>query len=84
MDDQSSLDAIEYLGKKLQKEDCYFATEKQISEWWRYRDNLRNKKNIDRNLYEIYRPVELMVDQQGKLRRKELEYNAMAVITSSE
>lgn len=70
MDKSDNLNAIEYIGDKLQKSDAYFATSKDISDWWRFKTALQKNKLYIMEETSRFTPILLSVNEQGELITK--------------
>ncbi|MEE9355119.1 MAG: polysaccharide deacetylase family protein [Methylococcaceae bacterium] len=78
MNDEDNLKGIEYLGDRFQAENIYFKTSGEISEWWRYRDALKNgllKKSENINKFSA---VLLSANEKGEISKAPYSYKEVA------
>ncbi len=71
MDKNEHLAVVEYYGRRFQQPDCFFGTTWQIADWWRVRNRLVKGEPLTEGIRRLYQPVQLRVDEQGKLLREE-------------
>ena len=70
MDKRDNLNAIQFLGNKLQESKAYFATAGNIAHWWRFRTNLQAGKPGSELEFNEFKPILLSVTEQGNLTRE--------------
>ncbi len=75
MDDRDHLAVIEYMGDTLKQLDTYFATSKDIADWWHYRTDLQRHKKETTKQFSRFNPVLLSVNEEGSLIRTPYEVN---------
>ncbi|MGB1010818.1 MAG: polysaccharide deacetylase family protein [Thiolinea sp.] len=70
MGDKGHLQIIKDLADYIHENEAYFATARDIANWWRLRVDLIRAEQPSSEALEKYQPVLLSVDSQGKLQRK--------------
>ena len=75
MNDKDHLNTIEYLADKLEHSNAYFATSKDIADWWRLRKALQREEPVDKDMIKYFNPVLLLVDEDGEMIKKRYRAN---------
>ncbi|MBE9525939.1 MAG: polysaccharide deacetylase family protein, partial [Proteobacteria bacterium] len=69
MNSPDNLNAIEHLGDKLKQLDAYFATSKNIADWWHFRTALQRNEGVTEEQFSRFNPILLSVSEEGQLVR---------------
>jgi peptidoglycan/xylan/chitin deacetylase (PgdA/CDA1 family) len=67
MVNKKHFNAIKHLAQKLTDSDAYFATSKDVADWWRFRLALIHGETPSVDEFDHFRPVLLTVDEDGTL-----------------
>jgi peptidoglycan/xylan/chitin deacetylase (PgdA/CDA1 family) len=67
MGNQDNIDAIAKIIDKLKESYAYFATAKDIADWWRFRTNLQKHNTVTEADFSRFNPVLLQINEEGEL-----------------
>jgi peptidoglycan/xylan/chitin deacetylase (PgdA/CDA1 family) len=70
MDNEGNFAAVRYIANLLDRKKAFFATARDISDWWTVRMKLVQGKPVEQKQLARFLPVMLRVDKQGKLSSK--------------
>ena len=78
------LKVITHYVQRLKQEDVFLSSAGEIASWWQERDRLVHGESIAQTRYDRYRPVLLMVDEDGRLNRIRDPAQQTALLTSTD
>ena len=83
MESDDNLRSVEYIGRELSNRDTYFATVKDIAEWWRFRSQLIGEYPVSQELFERFKPVLITVDHDGTITREYKSFSEQYTLSNS-
>lgn len=69
--------AVTQVADRIAERPAFFATTREIAEWWTIRKQLLAQQNITQMQMDQYKPVLLAVDENGHMTRSELRQNTL-------
>jgi peptidoglycan/xylan/chitin deacetylase (PgdA/CDA1 family) len=74
------LEAVRQIGTQLRRRDAYFATARDIVDWWRFRRMLLLNEATEADDWERFRPAYLRVDGDGRLILQQPEHTTAGLL----
>lgn len=75
MNKADNLNTVKHIITRIKNLKAYFATSRDIADWWRFRTALQQGKRVANSAYAKFKPVMLVVTTTGELRRYPYVYS---------